>query len=94
MKLCANGTQEIFATSQSENSNFVRVGHGYIDRDRTVLPIPITPQAPTPQPARQQSEVVKLRFGRVHVQIKNAPDVLVREENGDLIIHLPKSGKV
>jgi len=81
-EICARGTQENFNTHQVSDRTYVKVHKQ--SSDTTVRPAPTrTPTKTTPT-----QEQVKLKYGKITVTVKNAENVSVKEEDGQMVIKL------
>ena len=85
MRICARESCETFITKPIGNHQQVRIVNSENQKDHVRIPVaahkPITiPKTKTP------SEKVVLKFGKISVQVKNAEQVKVCEEDGMLLI--------
>ena len=92
VNLCARGQAEDFSTSFVTNKSFVRVLHGAGEEcqkpkaksqsygERVV-------KVPAP---KQPQEKMMFKYGKVSVQVKNAEQVRISEEDGALLLQIPK----
>lgn len=81
-KLCASNTAESFDVFGT------RVRHHRHVTDTTRQVQAVVAVADKPQPIKPPTEQVKLKFGKIVVQIRNAGQITAREEGDEVVIRL------
>ena len=92
--MCCGDTREVFRTNFDKGlrGQYVRIERGpdccrpgpVRSRVVTASEVPVM-SAPS---TRIQPEKVKLRFGKITVEVKNADRVAVREKDGEVVLRL------
>ncbi|MCL2570342.1 MAG: hypothetical protein FWE16_03995 [Firmicutes bacterium] len=88
--LCKSNTVETFQIIESDRGHFVKSVHGAPPPVQHSPPriIKEVVKAESKQPPKAATEKVRLKFGKIIVDIKNANNIKAHEEDGSIVIKL------